>query len=157
MKIFNGIQCRGFNICYGYASGGEIVNHPNQKAYYTQNQFYVVDGSGVVSNGSVTIDLLHKQWLDLSQFKLDTKLEYTPGDNGCSWIIILPHDKTKEYVVENITDGIVAAQANSFLLVTEGHNVTFNNKRVKHLNYAFLTNDVEVATNGGVVAKFTEK
>ena len=156
MKIFNSINCRGFNLCFGYASAGEVVTHPNTVTNNTQNQFYLVDGSVNVSNGTTNFDLPLKEWKDLSQFKDDKILTYTVGDDGCSWIILLPSPKTDEYTVTAVSDGTVTAQADSFLLVTEGESVTMNGTKLKHLNYVPLSKDIAVVANGGKVHKFTK-
>ena len=157
MKIFNAITCRGFNICYGYASPNEVVIHPNTLPNNTQNQFYLVDGSVNVSNGNVNYDLPLKQWFDLSEFKNDKLLTYTVGNNGCSWILILPSPNADEYTVANVNDGAINAETNSFLLVTEGESVTINGTKLKHLNYVPLNNNVNLVKNNGAVHKFTKK
>ena len=157
MKIFNAISCRGFNICYGYASPNEVVVHPNLLPDNTQNQFYLVDGSVNVSNGNVNYDLPLKQWKDLSEFKNDRILTYNVGSFGCSWVLILPSPNADEYVVSEVTDGTIPASENSFLLVTEGENVTMNGKKLKQLNYVPITQSINLITNNGKVHKFTKK
>jgi hypothetical protein len=156
MKIFNAIECKEFNICFGYASPGEVVRHPNTLPNNTQNQFYLVDGSVSVTNGTTTINLPYKQWQDLSQFKNEKVLTYTVGNDGCSWVIILPKNAADEYTITEVSDGAVNAEANSGLLVTEGETVVMNNTTLKPLNYVPLTKTVNVIKNNGVVHKLTK-
>lgn len=156
MKIFNSIECTNFYICYGYASPNEVVTHPNTAPGNTQNQFYLVDGSVNVSNGTTNYDLPHKQWKDLSEFKTDRILTYTVGNNGCSWVIILPKNNTDEYTVTAVDDGTVNSETDAGLLVTEGESVTMNGTTLKQLNYAPLTKNITVAKNGGVVHKLVK-
>ena len=155
MKIFNSINCRGFYICYGYASPGEVVNHPNLAENNTQNQFYLVDGSVHMTDGTNSIDLPSKQWQDLWSYKDSRKLTYTVGNDGCAWVIILPIPNSKRFSTELVNDGVVNAQDNSFLVVTEGEGVTFNGATMKNLNYAPLDKNINVVKNGGVVTKIT--
>ena len=156
MKIFNAIPCRGFNICYGYASPNEVVRHPNTALNNTQNHFYLVDGSVSVTNGTTTYDLPLKEWKDLSEFKTDKILTYTVGINGCSWVIILPTPNEDEYTVTEVTDSTVSAQSNAYLLVTEGENVTMNGHKMNQLNYAPLDKSITIVTNGGKVHKLVQ-
>jgi hypothetical protein len=159
MRIMQHIGCRGFSICFGRVGPNGIVRHPNSMPNNTQNQFYLVEGSVHVADEALNeINLPIKQWQDLSSFKNSSRLTYTVGPNGCSWVLILPQPNDKEYDVEMIeSDGVVPQQDNSFLLITEGEEVTFNGLQTKQLNYAMLTKDINVVRNGGVVAKFTER
>jgi len=153
MKIFNAISCRDFNICYGYASPGEVVTHPNTILNNTQNQFYLVDGSVNVSNGTTNYDLPYKQWKDLKEFKTDRILTYTVGNDGCSWVIILPKVNTTEYTMTEINDGVIPAEKGAFLFVTEGESVTMNGTTLKQLNVVPLNKAITLVKNGGKVHK----
>jgi len=156
MKIFNAIMCRGFTICYGFASPGEIVRHPNSLPNNTQNKFYMVDGNVHMTDGTNEVDMPLKQWYDLTSYKNSKVLTYTVGDKGCSWVLILPTPNEDEYNVELVENGVINADLNSMLLVTEGENVTFNNMKMKNLNYTILDKNITVAKNGGVVTKITK-
>lgn len=153
MKIFNSIECKHFNICYGYASPGEVVTHPNTSVHNTQNQFYLVDGNVNVSNGTTNYDLPHKKWKDLSEFKNDRILTYTVGDGGCSWVIILPKVNATEYTVTEVSDGVIAAEEGAYLIITEGENVTMNGITLKQLNVVPLDKNITLVKNNGNVHK----
>jgi len=153
MKIFNSIECKDFYICYGYASPNETVTHPNTAVGNTQNQFYLVDGSVNVSNGSTNYDLPSKDWKDLKEFKTDRILTYTVGDNGCSWVIILPKVNATEYTVTEVNDGTVNQEDNAYLIVTEGDGVTMNGTTLKQLNVVPLNKNITLVKNGGKVHK----
>jgi hypothetical protein len=153
MKIFNSLECSNFYICYGYASPGEVVTHPNTAVGNTQNQFYLVDGSVNVSNGTTNYDLPHKQWKDLKEFKTDRILTYTVGNDGCSWVIILPKVNATEYTMTEVNDGVIPAEEGASLLVTEGESVTMNGATLKQLNVVPLNKAITLVKNGGKVHK----
>lgn len=153
MKIFNSITCRDFVLCYGYASPSETVTHPNTADGNTQNQFYLVDGSVNVSNGTTNYDLPSKQWKDLSEFKDNRILTYTVGSNGCAWVIVLPKVNATEYTMTEVDDGVIPAESGASLIVTEGESVTMNGSTLKQLNVVPLNKAITLVKNGGKVHK----
>ena len=153
MKIFNSITGSKFSICYGYASPGEIVTHPNTLPGNTQNQFYLVDGSVNVSNGTTNYDLPSKEWKDLKEFKTDRILTYTVGNDGCSWVLILPNINATEYTITEVNDGVIPAEEGASLLITEGESVTMNGTTLKQLNVVPLNKNITLVKNGGKVHK----
>ncbi len=157
MKVMNLVQCRGFAICCGHATAHESIVHPNTLKGNTQMQFYLAQGYVNVSNNIVNYNLPTREWFDLSEFKNDKKITYTTNEQGCTWMLVLPHNNVDEYVVHNVTDGKVLAKENSFLLVTDGDQVIANGVKLKHLNYVPLDKDVAVKLNGGIVHQFTIK
>lgn len=156
MKIINGLPCGDFSLCYGYASAGEVIAHPNTLSKNTHNHIYVLEGGITVTNGTTTHECVEGQWRDLSEFSSDRILTFTMGDNGGAWVVIIPQIVGETYTVTEVNDETVAQQNNAFLLVTVGYDVTFNGKSAQQLQFAKLTKDVAVVRNGGKVHKLVK-
>ena len=158
MKIMQTIECKDFNLCVGHASPGETVEHPNSRDKFRTMQLIFIHGSATVTDGTTTDTITSGSWKDMSKFKNSHKLIYSVGDQGITWKVILPKNNTDEYTVEDVADNsVVSAQANSFILVTNGNDVTVNGKKLKDGNVIRLSKNLRVSLNGGVVHKFTVK
>lgn len=158
MKIMQTIECKDFNLCVGHASPGETVEHPNSRDQFRTMQLIFIHGGATVTDGTTTDTITSGAWKDMSKFKNSHKLTYSVGDQGITWKVILPKNNTDEYTVENVADNsVVSAQADSFILVTNGNDVTVNGKKIKDGNVVRLTKNLRVNLNGGRVDKFTVK
>jgi hypothetical protein len=147
MKFIDNVSiCKGFAICKGHMTGGEVYAYSAEDArndaVYSQLLFGV-NGSGAAydADGNKIIDIFPNTVYDFKEY-------YGKGysiralENGGTWICINPIPASKMYSYELLTGNTnIVGDGSEHVLICIIGSISVNEKTLKQLQYARILKD----------------
>lgn len=139
MIVQNTIQCRGFSLCIGHMSSGDVLQHQNSGDGIFNQFVFLHAGSAVASSdGKPSVALQADVLTDLTPFA-GSQIIYVGGENGALWTGINPTPDTKRYstqLIDTEQTVDVPSSGEECAIVCLSGVITVNDKQIPQHKYA---------------------